>query len=129
MESILKKNPKTLTLGVVLDEQDNWRPKYLCKRGAGWNADEIFLGADDVVFWVLDRAFSVKFTNPASTPFEDWTGSEKSEKAATKIDDEWSVSGTVSRSKDKNGGPGKRYKYEIVMDGVPPLDPAIIIEK
>jgi len=126
MESILQRDPKELTLDVVLDEEDNWRPKYLCKRNAGWNADVIFLGGDDEVTWVLDRAFSVKFTSPPTTPFANWTGNEK---AATKIGDEWSVSGKVSRSKDKKGGPGKRYKYAIVMpDGVQ-LDPAIIIDK
>ena len=101
MESILKRQPKTLTLDVVLDEQENGRPKYLCKRNAGLNADEIFLGGDDVVVWVLDREFSVKFTNPAATPFDDWAGDEK---AATSDGDEWSVSGKVSRSKARKAG-------------------------
>jgi hypothetical protein len=126
MESIVQRTPKNLTLDVVLDEQDNWRPKYLCKRNAGLNADEIFLGEDDEVVWVLDREFSVQFTNPAATPFEDWDGSKKT---ATRNGNEFSVSGKVSRSKDKKGGPGKSYEYAIVMDGVPPLDPRIIIEK
>jgi hypothetical protein len=126
MEPILKREPKKLTLEVVLDEQSNWSPKYLCKRNAGLNADEIFLGADDEVVWVLDRKFSVEFTNPAATPFEDWVGRKKD---ATQNGDEWSVSGKVSKSKDKKGGPGKSYKYAIVMDGVPPFDPRIIIEK
>ena len=126
VEAILKRDPKTLTLDVVLDEQDNWQPKYLCKRNAGLNADEIFLGGDDVVVWVLDRAFSVKFTNPAATPFDDWAGNEK---AATQNGDEWSVSGKVSRSKGKKGGPGKSYEYSIVMPDGLQLDPRIIIEK
>ena len=126
MEAILKREPKTLTLDVVLDEQSNWSPKYLCKRNAGLNADEIFLGGDDEVAWVLDRKFSVEFTNPAATPFEDWVGHKKD---ATQNGDEWSVSGRVSKSKDKKGGPGKSYKYSIVMPDGLQLDPRIIIEK
>jgi hypothetical protein len=126
MEPMLKREPKKLTLEVVLDEQDNWRPKYLCKRNAGLNADEIFLGGDDEVAWVLDRKFSVEFTNPAATPFEDWVGHKKD---ATQNGDEWSVSGKVSKSKDKKGGPGKSYKYSIVMPDGLQLDPRIIIEK
>jgi hypothetical protein len=126
MESILQRDPKRLTLDVVLDEEDAWRPKYLCKRNAGWNADVIFLGGDDEVTWVLDRAFSVKFTNPATTPFEDWIGNEK---AATRIGDEWAASGKVSKSKDKKGGPGKRYKYAIVMPDGLQFDPAIIMDE
>ena len=65
MESILQRDPKKLTLDVVLDEQDNWRPKYLCKRGAGWNADVIvsWVGTDEVA-WVLDSGFQREVHEP-----------------------------------------------------------------
>jgi hypothetical protein len=121
-----KRERKELTLEVVLDEQDNWKPKYLCKRNAGLNADVVFLGEDDEVVWVLDRPFKVKFTNPAESPFDGWTDNQKE---AIQTGDEWSVSGKVSKSKGKRGGSGKSYKYAIVMPSGLELDPMIIMDQ
>lgn len=119
-------NKKDLIIDIVLDEADAFRPRYLCRRGIGWNAQEVFLGKTDTITWALDRPFKVKFENPASSPFDDWTGAEKDAVLDGAV---YVVQGTVSQDNGKKGGPGKKYKYAIVVPGKPPLDPEIIIER
>ena len=125
-------NKKDLIIDIVLDEAEDFRPRYLCRRGMGSNANEVFMGKTDTITWALDRPFTVKFKTvdsphlPAPSPFEDWDTYEKNAVLDGSV---YVVRGTVSQDNAKKGGPGKRHKYGIIVPGKPELDPEIIIER